>query len=87
MRFSFFTFSKKPSSVSKYIKVVELCERMTQIKPIKRPNCEEILESKNKWALDKNELIVDNHLRLLLEEKSKDKQSIYHIIYTKLYNN
>jgi hypothetical protein len=36
------------------------------------------------WALDKNELKIDNQMKRIIEEKSKDKQSIYHIIYTKL---
>jgi hypothetical protein len=79
-------FFGKPLLLSKYENALQLYENLTQPIPYKRPNCEEILESKDKWALGKNELIIENELRDVLEEKSKDKQSIYHIIYTKLNN-
>jgi serine/threonine protein kinase len=79
-------FLGKPLLLSKYKNALQLYESLTQPIPHKRPNCEEILESKNKWALDKNELIIANDLRRTLEEKSVDKQKIYHIIYTKLNN-
>jgi serine/threonine protein kinase len=79
-------FLGKPLLLSKYKNALQLYKSLTQPIPHKRPNCEEILESKNKWALDKNELIIANDLRRTLEEKSVDKQKIYHIIYTKLNN-
>ncbi len=60
---------------------------MTKLIPSKRPDCEEILESKHKWVLYKNELEINHELRRVLKEKSEDKQSIYHMIYTKLNNN
>jgi hypothetical protein len=60
---------------------------MTQPNPLKRPKFEEIFYSKHLWALDKNELKIDNQMKRIIEEKSKDKQSIYYIIYAKLYNN
>jgi hypothetical protein len=60
---------------------------MTQPIPSDRPKFEEIFNSKHLWALDKNELKIDNQMKRIIEEKSKDKQSIYHIIYTKLNNN
>jgi hypothetical protein len=70
--------------MSKYQNALKFSERMTNLIPSKRPNCEEILESKHLWALDKNEFQINDELRQILEEKSKDKQSIYHIFYTKL---
>ncbi len=76
--------SAKTLLMSKYQNAIQLCDRMTQPIPYKRLNCEEILQSKHLWALDKNELIIDDHMRHDLEEKSKDKQSIYHIINRKL---
>jgi hypothetical protein len=60
---------------------------MTQPIPSKRPNFEQIFNSKYLWTLDKNELKIDNQMKRIIEEKCKDKQSIYHIIYTKLNNN
>jgi hypothetical protein len=73
--------------MSKYENARELSDRMTRSIPIDRPNCKQILESKHLWALDNNELEISDELRRVLEEKSKDKQSIYHMIYTKLNNN
>jgi hypothetical protein len=68
----------------KYQNARKLSDKMTRSIPIDRPNCKQILESKHLWALDKNELEINDELSGLLEEKSKDKQSIYHMIYTKL---
>jgi hypothetical protein len=58
---------------------------MTQPTSSKRPKFEQIFSSKHLWALD--EIKIDNQLKRIIEDKSKDKQSIYHIIYTKLNNN
>ncbi len=57
---------------------------MTQSIPSNRSKFEEIFNSKHMWALDKNEFEIKDELRIVLEEKSKDKQSIYYIIYRKL---
>ncbi len=69
--------------MSKYRSAVQLFKSMTQMNPIKRPNCEEILETRGLWAMDKNDFEINDELRHILEEKSKDNQSIYHIIQTK----
>jgi hypothetical protein len=58
---------------------------MTQPIPSNRPKFEQIFNSKDLWALDKNELIIDNKMKCIIKEESKDKQSIYHIIHTKLF--
>ena len=72
------------------VKCDDFLKAFSHIKHLKyalsRPNCEQILQSEHLWALDKNELRINHELRRVLEEKSKDKQSIYHIIYTKLNN-
>ncbi len=60
---------------------------MTQPIPSNRHKFEQIFNSKHLWALDKNELKIDNQMKRIIEEKSKEKQSIYHMIYTKLNNN
>jgi hypothetical protein len=59
---------------------------MAQPIPWDRPDFEEIFNSKHLWALDKNELKIDNKMKGIIEDNCKDKQSIYHIIYTKLNN-
>jgi hypothetical protein len=69
--------------MSKYQNALKLSHRMTKSILFKRPNCEEILDSKHLWALDKNELTINDDLKHVIEQKSKDKQSIYHIIYAK----
>jgi hypothetical protein len=73
--------------VPKYKNAIQMWESMTQPNPSKRPNCDEILDSQHLWALDKNEFQINDEIKDILEEKSKDKQSVYHIIYTKLYSN
>jgi hypothetical protein len=79
--------SRNTSLNSKYRNALQLYDGMTQSITSKRPKFEEIFNSKHLWALDKNELKIDNQMKRIIEEKSKDKQSIYHIIYTKLNNN
>ncbi len=78
---------RETSLSSKYRNARDLCDRMTQPTSSKRPKFEEIFSSKHLWALDKNEIKIDNQMKRIIEDKSKDKQSIYHIIYTKLNNN
>jgi hypothetical protein len=70
----------------KYQNSLKFSHRMQKAIPNKRPNCEQILLSKHLWALDKNEFQINYELRRVLEEKSKDKQSIYHMICAKLNN-
>jgi hypothetical protein len=78
---------RKTSLNSKYRNALQLFKGMTQFIPSKRPKFEQIFNSKHLWALNKNELKIDNQMKRIIEDKSKDKQSIYHIIYTKLNNN
>jgi RCC1 and BTB domain-containing protein len=77
----------EPLLVLKYKNAIQMWESMTQPNPSKRPNCDQILDSQHLWALDKNEFQINDEMKHILEEKSKDKQSVYHIIYTKLYSN
>jgi hypothetical protein len=79
--------SRNTSLNPKYRNARQLCNGMTQNIPSNRPKFEEIFNSKRLWALDKNELKIDNQMKSIIEENCKDKQSIYHIIYTKLNNN
>ena len=80
----------EPSDTSlntKYRNALQLYEKMTQPIPSDRPEFEQIFNFKHLWALDKDEPKIDNQMKRIIEEKSKGKQSIYHIIYTKLNNN
>jgi hypothetical protein len=49
---------------------------MTQSIPSKRPQFEEIFNSKHLWALYKNEFEIVNQMKRIIEEKSKDNQFI-----------
>ena len=78
---------RETSLNSKYRNALQLYEFMTHSIPSKRSKFEQIFNSKHLWALDKNELKIDNQMKRIIEDKSKDKQSIYHIIYIKHNNN
>jgi hypothetical protein len=58
---------------------------MTRYFPFERPNCAEILEGKNLWALSENELKYKNDSKSNLEPARIDKNSyIYSIFESKL---
>jgi Zyg-11 family protein len=51
----------------------------------KRPNCEEILEDKDLWALDENDFDLENALGTSIESELKGKNFlIHHILESKL---
>ncbi len=53
--------------------------------PHKRPNCEEILERKNSWALNEEDLEIDEKLKRELIPKLVDEnQIIFSLLKSKL---
>jgi len=68
----------------KYNQALEILERMTNRIPSKRPTCEEILETKQEWALNDTESYIENEIKILLEEKLEEKLFIYSILESKL---
>jgi hypothetical protein len=50
-----------------------------------RPNCKELLESKNNWVLEENEFL-SNLLgsKLIKETNNRDKVLIFHIIHKRI---
>ncbi len=69
----------------KYKESLELCNEMTQRFPHKRPNCEEILERKNTWALNEEEFEIDDELRQELILKMNDEnQIVFSLLKSKL---
>jgi hypothetical protein len=51
-----------------------------------RPDCQQILEDKHLWALNRNEFNFDEDLRFITEHKS-DNQFVYSMIISKLQQN
>jgi hypothetical protein len=61
---------------------------MTRSPPRDRPDCDEILAQKHLWALNKNELELEDKMRAFLEAKKDEKNfTIYSIINSKLESN
>jgi hypothetical protein len=55
--------------------------------PHKRPNCVEILEKKNSWALNREELQINDELKKELIPKLDDENQIVHFIFNgRLYH-
>ncbi len=52
--------------------------------PKKRPTCEEILKQRNLWALNKNELEINDELREEIISKINENQIIFSILKSKL---
>jgi hypothetical protein len=54
---------------------------MTARLPHKRPDCEDILERKNSWALNKEELEISDELEDIIASKGRGNEStIYSIL-------
>jgi hypothetical protein len=75
-----FRFSLK----HKYKKAQKMCNQMAQYSPKLRPNCEQILEIKNLWALNENEFKINKLLSAALSpEKGNENFITYNIILSK----
>jgi hypothetical protein len=54
---------------------------MTSNLPPKRPTCEQILKSKNSWALNKEELEINDQLENIIASKEHENEfTIYSIL-------
>jgi hypothetical protein len=58
---------------------------MTAIRPQRRPNCEEILKRKKKWALNEREFEINKELKKIIHSKeSENELTIYSLLRSKL---
>jgi hypothetical protein len=65
----------------KYNNSQELYEKMTSNLAKTRPNCEEILERKKSWALNKEELKINDELENVIASKEHENEfTIYSIL-------
>ncbi len=61
---------------NKYNESLKLCNEMTARLPHKRPDCEDILDRKNSWALNENEFEINDELKKELIPKLVDENEI-----------
>ncbi len=54
-----------------------LCQRMIDSDQKKRPNCDEILETKKEWGLSRLDLILDSSIDLIMKLVSQIIQIIF----------
>jgi hypothetical protein len=60
-------------------------DKMTRSLSLKRPDCKEILNQKDLWALTDSELEINNETKETIISKSNDENNIiYFILKTKL---
>ncbi len=53
--------------------------------PYKRPNCEEVLKKKQKWALNEREFEINDELKnMIASEKAETEFTIYLLLRSKL---
>jgi hypothetical protein len=69
---------------TKYNAVLELYDDMIRGLPKKRPNCEEILERKNSWALKEEEFEINDELEKIIDSKGSENELIYCLLSLKL---
>jgi hypothetical protein len=69
----------------KYQVALEMYDKMTRSLSLKRPDCKEILNQKDLWALTDSELEINNETKETIISKSNDENNIiYFILKTKL---
>ncbi len=70
---------------SKYKASLELCNEMTARLLNKRPDCEKILEKKNSWALNKDELEISDQLENMIASKERENEfTIYSMLRSQI---
>ncbi len=67
---------------SKFKESLKLYEKMTSFQQ-NRPNCEEILNGKNSWALNEKEFEIDDELKNLILKLDNEKQFVFYILKSK----
>jgi Zyg-11 family protein len=74
-----------PHLQKKYQRAFNMCKQMLLDIPDQRPDCEEILNEKQFWALSENELDIKTKLRAVLDSNTTNENSfIYSFIESKL---
>jgi hypothetical protein len=69
----------------KYQVALEMYDKMTRSLSLKRPDCKEILNQKDLWALTDSELEINNETKETIISKPNDENNIiYFILKTKL---
>ncbi len=72
-------------SKTKYNAALDLCADMCYRLSRRRPNCEEILEKKNLWALNKEELEINDELKNIIASKERENEfTIYSILRSEI---
>ncbi len=66
---------------TKYNAALQLYDDMIRGLPKKRPTCEEILKQRNLWALNKNELEINDELREEIISKINGENKIVFSIF------
>ncbi len=70
---------------TKYNAALKLCGHIVRGLPKKRSNCEEIIERKNSWALNKEELEISNELEDIIASKERENEfTIYWILRSEI---
>jgi hypothetical protein len=66
---------------TKYNADVDICDDMLSAKSDNRPSCKEILERKNSWALNKEELEINDEFEAIIASKESENEfTIYSIL-------
>ncbi len=69
----------------KYKESFELCNEMAARLPQKRPDCDDILEKKNSWALNEREFEINDELEKIIDSKeSENELTIYLFLRSKM---
>jgi hypothetical protein len=70
---------------TKYNAALDLYDDMCKPLPRKRPNCEEVLKKKDLWALNEEELDINEKLRDEIISKLNDEnQTVFSLLKQKL---
>ncbi len=76
-------------NISKELKVkfnesLKLYGKMFSVFPHERPNCEEILERKKKWALNEEEFEINEFEKIIDSKENENELTIYSMLRSKM---
>lgn len=78
------TGNQKSVLRSKFRELADLCIKMLDEDYHKRPNCQHIIDIREKWALKECEFNCNQELKVLLSINNENRSYVQNIIITKL---
>ncbi len=65
---------------------LSLCDEMTRYLPYQRPNCQQILKTKKKWALNRKHFKINYEMLNNIITRERENKSIIYLLLRSEFN-